>query len=169
MLSRSKWLRTRTNFTAPLRPAGPRARLRLQTLERRDLFAATILNNGGNGYAGLNIAQSGGATPPDTWGAAGPSVYMETTNAAVALYNPKATGASATVDSMSHFFFTTGGLSGNSLADATGAYVSTIGRFVIAELDIVSSSSDVSALDIAVSKSSSPTTLSAADWVFYKI
>jgi hypothetical protein len=136
------------------------------SLERRDLFAVSILNNGGSGYAGISFT---GSTPPDTWGAAGPSVYVETVNSSVRIFNPKATGASATTDTLSHFFFTTGGLSGNSLADATGVYVSTIGRFIVADLDIVSSSSDVSALDIAVSKSSNPTTLSTADWVFYHI
>src|SRR5215471_8172894 len=67
---------------------------------------ATILNNNGNGYAGLDFNQSGGYTPPDSQGAAGPSVYVETVNQEIAIYSPKATGASVTKSSLSAFLFT---------------------------------------------------------------
>src|SRR5437016_633448 len=124
------WLRDWARRHGQRRKA-PSLRLAALWLEDRTVPAVSILNNGG--YAGLNINQSGGATPPDTGGAAGPSVYIETVNTEVAIYNPKATGASAITDGLNHFFATTGGLAVNGLSDATGVYVDTIGRFIIAE------------------------------------
>src|SRR5438034_11481767 len=88
--------RKRTPRTA-CRPA-------FETLEDRTVPTVSVLNNGGNGYAGLNFGQSGGYVPPDTCGAAGPSVYVETVNQALAVYNPKSTGASALRDTLAHFF-----------------------------------------------------------------
>ena len=58
-------------------------------------------NNNGNGYAGLDFNQSGGYVPPDTCGAAGPSSYVETVNQTLAIYSPKATGATATTAALS--------------------------------------------------------------------
>src|SRR5207253_3082723 len=110
--------------------------------------------------------------PPDTCGAAGPSVYVETVNQSLAVYNPKGTGASATTDSFSHFLFTTGGLTradgGSGLSDPIVTYDEQIGRFIVGDQD-VNFSSHVSAFDIAVSRTNNPTTLSATDWKFYKI
>src|SRR5438094_1942303 len=85
--------------------------LRLEQLEDRSLPSVTIVNNGGLGYAGLDFNQSGGYVPPDTCGAAGPSNYVETVNQELAIYSPKATGATKVADSLSHFLFTTGQLS----------------------------------------------------------
>ena len=77
-------------------PRGPGASRRhsllLETLEDRTVLSVSILNNGGNGYAGLNFNRSGGYVPPDTSGAAGPSAYVETVNQAVALYAPRPPG-----------------------------------------------------------------------------
>src|SRR6476661_7591758 len=61
-------------------------------------------------YSGLSFSQSGGFVPPDTCGAAGPSNYVETVNQTIAIYSPKATGASAATSSFSTFWFTTGKL-----------------------------------------------------------
>jgi uncharacterized repeat protein (TIGR01451 family) len=144
-------------------------RLVIELLEDRTVPAVSILNNGG--YAALSFNDSGGYVPPDTCGAAGPSVYVETVNQELAIYNPKSTGASATTDSLSHFFFSTGKLShadsGSSLSDPIVAYDELIGRFVVGDQD-VNFNTHVSAFDLAVSKTDSPTTLSS-DWVFYKI
>ena len=110
--------------------------------------------------------------PPDTSGAAGPSAYVETVNQSVALYTSKATGAGAVTDSLSHFLFTTGGLtradSGSGLSDPVVTYDEQIGRFIVGDQD-VNFNTHVSAFDLAVSKTNNPTTLSAADWTFYKI
>jgi hypothetical protein len=133
-------------------------------------IAAT--NNGGNGYTGLDFNQSGGYVPPDTQGAAGPSSYVETVNQTLAIYSPKSTGASEVSDSFSDFWYTQGGLpktdAGSGLSDPVITYDNLIGRFVVADQD-VDSNALVSNLDIAVSKSNNPTTLTSANWSFYQI
>jgi uncharacterized repeat protein (TIGR01451 family) len=143
-----------------------------QTLEVRALLSVSVVNNAGQGYAGLSFNQSGGYVPPDTNGAAGPNAYVETVNQSVALYGDKSTGAGAVTDSLSHFLFTTGGLtragSGSGLSDPVVTYDEQIGRFIIGDQDI-NFSTHVSAFDLAVSRTSNPTSLSASDWVFYKI
>jgi uncharacterized repeat protein (TIGR01451 family) len=147
---------------------------KLEPLEDRTLPSVTIAatNNNGNGYTGLDFNQSGGYVPPDTNGAAGPSNYVETVNQTLAIYSPKATGAAETSDSFSHFWFTTGGLphadSGSGLSDPVVTYNDQIGRFVVGDQD-VNFNTHVSNFDIAVSKSSSPATLTTADWNFYHI
>jgi uncharacterized repeat protein (TIGR01451 family) len=162
------WLRS----TPPARRGGSSRPLALEALEDRAVPAVSILNNGGSGYAGLSFNQSGGYVPPDTCGAAGPSAYVETVNQSVALYTTRGTGAGAVTDSLAHFLFTTGGLTradaGSGQSDPVSAYDEQIGRFVIGDQD-VNFSTHVSAFDLAVSRTSNPTTLSGADWAFYKI
>src|SRR5439155_13568180 len=115
---------------------------------------------------------SGGYVPPDTCAAAGPSVDVETVNQTLAIFSPKSTGASAVTDSLGHFLFTTGGLtradSGSGQSDPIVCYDEQIGRFIVGDQD-VNFSTHVSAFDLAVSRTNNPTTLSAADWKFYKI
>jgi len=155
---------------ARIAPAKPQ--LRIEALEDRTVPSVSILNNGGSGYVGLGFNQSGGYVPPDTCGAAGPAAYVETVNQSVALYPSKSTGAGGVTDSLSHFFFTTGGLtradSNSGLSDPIVAYDEQIGRFIIGDQD-VNFNTHVSAFDIAVSRTSNPTTLSAADWKFYRV
>jgi uncharacterized repeat protein (TIGR01451 family) len=174
------WLK---RFTQPppvgksRRPASPparRARPWLELLEGRTLPSVTIAstNNNGQGYAALDFNHSGGYVPPDTCGAAGPTNYVETVNQTVALYSPKATGATATTSALSTFWFTTGGLAhadgGSGLSDPIVTYNDQIGRFIVGDQDI-DFNTHVSTFDIAVSKSSSPSTLGTADWNFYRI
>jgi uncharacterized repeat protein (TIGR01451 family) len=146
--------------------------LGIQSLEVRTLLSVSVLNNAGQGYAGLSFNQSGGYVPPDTNGAAGPNAYVETVNQSLALYPNKSTGAGAVTDSLSHFFVTTGNLSsadsGAGFSDPVITYDEQIGRFVIGDQNI-DFNTHVSAFDIAVSRSNNPTSLSASDWVFYKI
>src|SRR5229473_1408037 len=103
-LSRS-WLKGGCQRRAAANPQ--RTRLLLERLEDRTLPSVTIAptNNNGNGYSALDFNQSGGYTPPDTNGAAGPSSYVETVNQTVAIYSPKATGASATTSSLGNFWY----------------------------------------------------------------
>jgi uncharacterized repeat protein (TIGR01451 family) len=151
-----------------------RGRPWLEPLEDRALPSVTIAatNNNGSGYAALDFNHSGGYVPPDTQGAAGPTNYVQTVNQTVAIYSPKATGASSTSSSLSNFWFTTGGLAhadgGSGLSDPVVPYDDQIGRFVVADQD-VDYNTPVSNFDIAVSKSSSPATLGTADWNFYQI
>ena len=147
------------------RAAAGAGRFVLERLEDRTVPTVSILNNGGNGYAGLDFGHSGGYVPPDTCAAAGPSVDVETVNQTLAIYNPKSTGASAVTDSFSHFLFTSGGLtradSGSGLSDPIVSYDEQIGRFIIGDQD-VNFSTHVSAFDLAVSKTSNPTDFSIA-------
>jgi uncharacterized repeat protein (TIGR01451 family) len=152
----------------------PNARLWLERLEDRSLLSVTIAptNNGGNGYAALDFNHSGGYVPPDTNGAAGPTSYVETVNQTVALYGSKASGSPATTASLSTFWFTTGKLGradgGSGLSDPVVSYDDPIGRFVVADQD-VDFNTHVSRFDIAVSKTSNPTTLGTSDWTFYQV
>src|SRR5436305_14790040 len=75
----------------------------LEGLESRTVLSVTIASS----YSALDFNQSGGYTPPDTDGAAGPTSYVETVNQAVALYGSKATGTPAPTSSLSTFCFTT--------------------------------------------------------------
>ncbi|MBS0264340.1 MAG: hypothetical protein JSS02_20555 [Planctomycetes bacterium] len=145
-----------------------------QTLEVRSMLSVSILNNGGQGVQGLSFAQSGGYIPPDTDMAAGQFSMIETVNQAVALYSNHDIGSLSVTDSLSHFFFTTGKLtrtdSGSMLSDPCCDIQEFNGqtRYVIGDQD-VNFNTHKSSFDIAVSKTSNPTTLTAADWTFYKI
>ncbi|MBS0261305.1 MAG: hypothetical protein JSS02_05060 [Planctomycetes bacterium] len=143
-------------------------------LESRTLLSVSILssNNSGQGYAGLSFNQSGGYIPPDTNGAAGPVSYVETVNQAVALFPNKNVATGMLTDTLSHFFVTTGGLARAStssfFSDPVVVYDELIGRFIIGDQD-VDFTTHVSKFNLAVSKSSNPATLTAADWKFYSI
>src|SRR6266446_10743830 len=123
-----------------------RRRLWLEPLEDRSLPSVSIAptNNNAQGYVGLDFNHSGGYVPPDTNGAAGPTNYVETVNQTVAIYSPKATGASATTSALSTFWFTTGGLmqihSGSFLSDPIVVYNDQIGRFIVGDQDVYSHS-----------------------------
>lgn len=164
---RGRWRARTSGATHFWRPS-------LERLEERTTPTVTIAptNNGGLGYAGLDFNQSGGYTPPDTCGAAGPTNYVETVNQTVAIYNPKATGSSKVTDSFSHFWYTVGGLpktdSGSFLSDPIVTYDELIGRYIVGDQD-VDFNTDHSNFDVAVSKTSNPASLTTADWNFYQI
>src|SRR5437879_13745678 len=107
----------------PVSAKSRRSRLRLEILEDRTVPSVSIAttNNNGQGFTALDFNQSGGYVPPDTNGAAGPTNYVETVNQTVAIYSPKATGASATTSSLGTFWYVTGGLTradnGSGLSD----------------------------------------------------
>lgn len=167
-----RWLQ-RLTFSPRRRIRRPRSGLvGIQTLEVRTLLSVSVVNNAGQGYAGLSFNQSGGYVPPDTNGAAGPSAYVETVNQTVALYANKSTGAGAVTDSLSHFFLTTGRLtpadSGAGFSDPVITYDEQIGRFIIGDQNI-DFNTHVSTFDLAVSRTNNPTSLSASDWAFYEI
>jgi hypothetical protein len=143
-----------------------RFRPRLEALEDRTLLAVQMLGH----YNGLDFASSGGWSPPDTVGAAGPTSYIETVNMTVAIFTPKDTGAVSVRDSVYHFFFVTGGLpsaSPNSdFSDTSMLWDDQVQRFIVVNHD-VDHNNGASHFDVAVSKSASPATLTAADWNFY--
>jgi uncharacterized repeat protein (TIGR01451 family) len=132
--------------------------------------SATVSLQNAN-FAGLSFNSSGGYVPPDTCGAAGPSNYLESVNQNLALYS-RSTGALVASFGLAGFFFSVGGLSradsGSGMSDPVVVYNEKIGRFIVGDQD-VDFNTHVSAFDVAVSTSSNPATLSAADWKFYKI
>src|SRR5689334_4577014 len=86
------------------RPRQRRSRHRpeLERLEDRTVPSVSIAssNNSGQGYAALDFNQSGGFTPPDTVGAAGPSSFVETVNQTIAIYSPKSNPTTILTDSL---------------------------------------------------------------------
>jgi autotransporter-associated beta strand protein len=128
-------------------------------------------NNGSQGYAGLSFTQGGGFVPPDSQGAAGPVAYVETVNQTIALFPDKYDSSGVQTSSLSNFFRAVGGLPatpGGRLSDPVVVYNELIGRFIVGDQD-VNLFSNVSNFDLAVSKTSNPTSLTAADWNFYQI
>lgn len=139
-----------------------------EQLEVRTLLSVSL----GANYAGLDFNASGGYVPPDTCGAAGPSSYVETVNQTVALYTSKTASSPVQTAGLDSFFFNTGHLSqvdsGSERSDPIVTYDEKIGRYIVGDQD-VDFNTHVSNFLIAVSKSSTPGSLSSADWNFYKI
>jgi hypothetical protein len=150
----------------------------VERLEDRTLLSVIIAstNNSGQGYAALDFNQSGGYIPPDSNGAAGPTNYVETVNQEIAIYSPKATGASKVKTDFPSFFSSLPLVSVNSFfSDSVVIYddnmpglTPTTGRFIVGDLN-VDNITGGGAFDMAVSKSASPTTLTSTDWNFYQI
>jgi hypothetical protein len=161
---------TRLLFRAArLRPARPTARrLALDSLEDRTTPAALVMDH----HDGLALAGTSGFVPPDSCGAAGTNRYVETVNQDVRLSNTL--GVQLAQDSFSHFFFTTGGLtqtdSASFLSDPIVTWNDQYQRFIIGDQDVDAGTIGyASTFHLAVSKTASPTTLSATDWYFYSI
>src|SRR5205823_2197852 len=134
-------------------------------------IAAT--NNNSQGYTGLVFGDTQGYVPPDTSGAVGPSAYVESANQTLALFPDKNTGAGRLIDNFDDFLYTVGGLTptsgGSFLSDPIVTYDEHIQRFIVGDQDVDFSGTNLSNFDIAVSKTSNPATLTAADWNFYQI
>jgi uncharacterized repeat protein (TIGR01451 family) len=144
-------------------------------LEDRVLPAISLVSH----YQGIDFVQSGQWVPPDMVGAAGPSCYVETTQQAVAIYTPKASGTTVVMDSLtdgqggSDFWYTRGGLTSTNpksftLFNPTMVWDDQIQRFIVGEQD-ADFANHIQKFNLAVSKTASPTTLTAADWNFYQI
>src|SRR5262249_6925583 len=148
----------------------------LERLEERTMPAVTIANGAGLGYAGI----ADGSDPPDTCGAAGPNSYIEATNGTIRIFAPKATGTTLATPRISDVFYNPAiGNETKITPNCFGVADSTIlfdnlmggdGRFIIGEIDVDNRPGvNVSQYIFAVSTSSNPTTLTAADWKFYHI
>src|SRR5262249_34767818 len=119
---------------------------------------------GVNGFDGIHTTQRFcGCSPPDTIGAAGPSSFIETVNTSLRIYQKNGTPVTS-ITSFASFFSPLGGTL--SFSDPVIVYNEFTGRFFIGLLDFNTSSQ--SRLDVAISKSSNPTTLTTADWNFFR-
>jgi uncharacterized repeat protein (TIGR01451 family) len=159
--------------------------------------AATVIGNTGQSitistnYNALNYGQSAtllggaGSTPPDSQGVVGPYSFLEAVNDAVAIYRPRTSATSPTTDSLDDFFGVQGNLPdpnpndpfGNFITDPFVVFDDQTQRFVVGAMEVdpgpqfeaQSIGNNSSVLDLAVSKSSNPTTLKTADWNFYQV
>jgi hypothetical protein len=125
-----------------------------------------------NSYTGIDYNGSNGSTTaPDAQIAVGTNSFIETVSQTVALYN-KTTGTLGATDSLSDFWVTQGKLAradaGSIFGNPTVLWDEQIQSFIIAEQD-VDLATHVSAVDIAVSKTATPGTLSANDWNFFQV
>jgi hypothetical protein len=116
-----------------------------------------------NGFDGINSTVSMWQ-PPDTNGAVGPNSYIEHINTALAIFN-KSTGAYRVSPVQDETFFAPlGGVL--RFSDPVTVYDEIRQRFVTAVLDFDTSSN--CRLDVAMSTTSDPATLTSADWNFFR-
>jgi hypothetical protein len=130
-------------------------------------------------YQGLNSGQSGGFEPANPQGAAGTDSYVEVVNQAIAIYTPKSTGTSFTSDLLADFWTNQGKLPRadifSQFSDPAVVWDDQIQRFIVVDQDVDGFYNNgfvtlnKSFLDIAVSKSNNPASLTAADWNFFQI
>jgi hypothetical protein len=141
-------------------------------------------------YNGLNFGQTatiqGGtaAIPPDPQGAVGPFSYIETVNLSVAIFDPNTSSVNPTTDSVDDFFGVVGSLPdpnpsdlGNTFTDPVVSFDNQTQRFLVAGMEIDpgpqiepgATGNNSSVFDVAVSKTSNPTTLTTFDWSFYQV
>jgi uncharacterized repeat protein (TIGR01451 family) len=159
--------------------------------------AATVIGSTGQSitvstnYNAINFGQAAallggaGSTPPDNQGAVGPNSFIEAVNDAVAIYSPRTSAANPATDSLDDFFSVQGNLPdpnpndafGNFFTDPFVVFDDQTQRFVVGAMEVdpgpqfaaQSTGNNSSVLDLAVSKSSNPTTLTTANWNFYQV
>lgn len=105
-----------------------------------------------------------GWRPPDSHGAAGPNGIIQTVNESITYWNKS--GAAIWGSVTFPTFFSSVGATG--AFDDRALYDRGAGRFYVIGLENNSSTSR-SYVNLAVSKSSNPTTRTTADWYFYRV
>jgi hypothetical protein len=133
-------------------------------------------------FQGLNFSQSGPFQgiqflTPNAQGAAGTNSYLEAINQSLALFT-KDTGSLLKSTALPDFFKTVGQLQHpifGQFIDPAVVWDDQIQRFIVVDLDVDGSFNNPivtqhqSFLDIAVSTSADPQSLTAADWNFYQV
>ena len=115
------------------------------------------------GFDGLNANDNPFLlSPPDSIGAAGPNSYIETVNITLRIYQKSGTPITPVTD-FGSFFSSLGGI--ENFSDPVVVYNDITQRFFISILDYAGDFSNCR-LDVAISKSPNPTTLTSADWSF---
>jgi len=154
-------------------------------LENRRLLTVNLINS----YTGMNQAAAVGPTntpgsnwfytPPDPAGAAGTTSYVETANQGIRLFPNKTTSTGALTRSLNDFWFTQGGLTAlpaptmpmthplDNLSDPMVVWDDQVNRFIVGDQDVGGNGQN--RFEIAVSRSASPATLTAADWFFFQV
>src|SRR5262249_24960363 len=127
----------------------------------------------------------GAAIPPDPQGAVGPYSYVEAVNLSLAIFDPRTSGINPTTDALDDFFQAQGNLpepnpadlGADSFTDRQVLLYNQTHRSLVGDVDVAPgpafgpdfTGNNSSVYDLAVSKSSNPTTLTTADWSFYQI
>lgn len=106
---------------------------------------------------------AGSARPPDSDGAVGPNSFIAAVNLALRIFQKSGTGLTS-LTSFSTFFSPLGGTL--SFSDPVVVYNDITQRFFVGMLDFDEVSN--MRLDVAMSKSSNPATLTTADWNFFR-
>jgi hypothetical protein len=127
---------------------------RLERLEAREAPVIKFLSS----FEGMNQAAGGNFEPPDTTLAVGPNRIIEEENSAIALYDKSGKQLDT---SLSNPFF--GKVSSAFVYDPVCVYDEYAQRFVISFLQLDNANSK-SYLLLAVSNTSSPNSLTSADW-----
>jgi hypothetical protein len=141
----------------PIRPRTGKRRPRLEILEPRCLLTVNL----GPEFTGMNFAQTGVGTPPDTIAAAGPSEVVELVNTNIAIYTK--TGTQVFTQDLGTFF--SGQRTGNALSDCFVIYDEQAGRFLVGIMDLsttIFGTVNSDRLLVAASSNSNPT--SSADF-----
>src|SRR5262249_52237329 len=112
-------------------------------------------------FDGIKRTDTAVLSPPDSIGAAGPSSYIETVNIALRIYQKDGTPATP-VTQFGSFFSSLGGI--ESFSDPVVVYNDITQRFFVGILDFGADSR----LDVAISKSPNPASLTSSDWNFYR-
>jgi hypothetical protein len=121
-----------------------------------------------NSFQGLSNPTDSGFQPPDSQAAAGPTVVINTVNQTFGMYSKTGTKL-ATVNANTFFnSLPAGGATpGGGFSDPVVSYDDNSGRFFLSDQN-VNTTLGTSVQDLAVSKSSAPTTFTSSDWTFFE-
>lgn len=141
-----------------------RTRLALEPLETR-VVPAVILNNN---FQGINAPANGPfqLSPPDTTGAVGPNSYIEMVNVALQLYGKDGSTIDGPLD-FGTFFASSPSIQPFGAGDPIIVYNEITQKFFAAQFDF-DDFNTVMVLDVAISKTNDPQSLSPADWDFFQ-
>lgn len=160
-----KWFRNSAIGRLAGRAAGRASRSRRLTaeqLESRALLAVVIQQN----FSNLDFDDTScHCTPPDTQIAVGPSSVLGAVNTGIVLKSK--TGTVIAPPTEASTFFASVATPGNDFGDPYALYDDDADRFYLGVYEAVPSVTH-GFFDLAISKSSTPATLTAADWYFYR-
>src|SRR5579862_2687903 len=116
---------------------------------------------GVNGFDGIIAGQAGNFRPPDSDGAVGPSSFIESINTAIDIYQKDGTPVTP-ITSFGTFFSPLPATL--NFSDPVTLYNDITQRFFVCVLDYDTTAN--MRLDVAISKSNNPTSLTTSDWSF---
>src|SRR5205823_3269562 len=113
----------------------------------------------------INIRETALVTPPDTQMAVGPNTVVGAVNRALTLTDK--TGGARVGPIQSNTFFSPIGNPTTRYTDPQVMYDDQACRFYICAIEVIDATRLHDTIDFAVSRTSSPATLTDADWIFF--